>query len=184
MMAKMDIRQAYRNIPVHPDDRPLLGLQWDGCVFVDATLPLNFGLRSAPLNFTAVADALQWIMERMGVEWVAHYIDDFITLGVADSTECEHNATIMHEACARVGLAVAPEKDEGPTTALSFVGIELDSMVMEIRLPQEKLKRQKKALLDWRGRKSGKKRELLSLIGLLSHACKAVRALTITIEEW
>ncbi len=74
MMAIMDIRQAYRNIPVRPDDRPLLGLQWDGFVFVDATLP--FGLRSAPLIFTAVADALQWIMERMGVEWVAHYIDD------------------------------------------------------------------------------------------------------------
>ncbi len=90
-------------------------------------ISLPFGLRSAPLIFTPVADALQWIMKRMGVEWVAHYIDDFITLGAADSTESEHNATIMHEACARVGLPVGPEKDEGPTTALSFVGIELDS---------------------------------------------------------
>ena len=46
-MAKMDIRQAYRNIPVHPQDRPLLGMQWMGQVYMDATLP--FGLRSAPL---------------------------------------------------------------------------------------------------------------------------------------
>lgn len=28
LLAKMDIRQAYRNIPIHPSDRPLLGMQW------------------------------------------------------------------------------------------------------------------------------------------------------------
>ena len=33
LMAKMDIRNAYRNIPVHPDDRWLLGMSWQGgCV--------------------------------------------------------------------------------------------------------------------------------------------------------
>lgn len=56
----MDVKQAYRNIPVHPQDRHLLGMQWKGEVFVDMVLP--FGLRSAPLLFTAVADALQWVM--------------------------------------------------------------------------------------------------------------------------
>ena len=56
LLANMDIKQAYRNIPVHPGDRPLLAMQWQGKKFVDATLP--FGLRSAPLIFTAVADAL------------------------------------------------------------------------------------------------------------------------------
>ena len=30
LMAKVDIRHAYRNVPVHPDDRPLLGMQWRG----------------------------------------------------------------------------------------------------------------------------------------------------------
>ena len=60
LLAKMDVKQAYRNIPVHPLDRHLLGMQWKGEVFVDMVLP--FGLRSAPLLFTAVADALQWAM--------------------------------------------------------------------------------------------------------------------------
>ena len=174
MMAKMDIRQAYRNIPVHPCDRPLLGMKWKGATFLDAALP--FGLRSATLIFSAIADALQWIIKSMGVQWVVHYIDDFITLGSPDSTECEENASTMHVACARVGLPVEPEKDEGPATTISFVGIELDSVAMEIRLPQEKLKRLNDELSAWRGKKACKKRELLSLIGLLSHACKAVRA--------
>ena len=28
LMAKFDVEAAYRNIPVHPDDRYLLGMQW------------------------------------------------------------------------------------------------------------------------------------------------------------
>ena len=45
-MAKADIKQAYRNMLVHPDDRDLLGMQWQGQLLVDGCLP--FGLRSAP----------------------------------------------------------------------------------------------------------------------------------------
>ena len=64
LMAKIDIKQAYRNIPVHPDDRHLLAMQWRNEVLIDKVLP--FGLRSAPLIFSAVVDALQWIIERKG----------------------------------------------------------------------------------------------------------------------
>ena len=60
LMAKMDIESAYRMVPVHPSDRLMLGMQWKGGVFFDTRLP--FGLRSAPKIFTAVADALQWIV--------------------------------------------------------------------------------------------------------------------------
>ena len=34
LLAKMDIRQAYRNVPIHPSDRPFLGMQWQGATFV------------------------------------------------------------------------------------------------------------------------------------------------------
>ena len=59
-ITKMDVKQAYRMVPVHPHDRPLLGMRWEGKVFVDKTLP--FGLRSAPIIFSALADALAWSM--------------------------------------------------------------------------------------------------------------------------
>ena len=51
LMAKMDVEEAYRIIPIHPDDRHLLDIYWDGQVYMGAALP--FGLRSAPLIFTA-----------------------------------------------------------------------------------------------------------------------------------
>jgi len=47
LMAKADIKQAYRIVPVHPDDRHLLAVQWERQVLVDRILP--FGLQSALL---------------------------------------------------------------------------------------------------------------------------------------
>ena len=29
LLAKFDLKAAYRNVPVHPDDRWLLGMVWD-----------------------------------------------------------------------------------------------------------------------------------------------------------
>ena len=45
-----------------------------------------------------------------------------------------------------------------------------------IRLPEEKLHSLKELLQRWRTNMACRKRELLSLLGLLNHACKAVRA--------
>ena len=56
-LVKADIKEAYHNIPVHPDDHHLLAVQWEGVAYVDRVLP--FGLRSGPLIFSAVADAAQ-----------------------------------------------------------------------------------------------------------------------------
>ena len=45
----------------------------------------------------------------MDIEWMAHYIDDFITMGGPGSNECEMNAEMMHAACERLGLPVEPK---------------------------------------------------------------------------
>ena len=174
LLAKLDIKQAYRMVPVHPDDRRLLGMNWDGKVYVDKTLP--FGLRSAPLLFSALADALLWIMVQYGVTYADHYIDDFITLGKAGTRECESNLHLMLQACTDTHTPVEPDKTEGPSSTLVFLGIEIDSIAMELRLPKDKLDRLREVLAQWRGKKACKKRDLLSIIGSLSHACKVVRA--------
>ncbi len=79
LIAKADVKAAYRNIPVHPRDRWLLRMRWEGVTYVDGTLP--FGLRSAPLLFTAVGDAIEWIATQRGAKWLRHYIDDFVAVG-------------------------------------------------------------------------------------------------------
>lgn len=97
MMAKVDIEHAYRNVPVHPGDRHLLGMSWRGKVFVDTVLP--FGLRSAPKIFSAMADALQWILVQGGVSICIHYLDDFLTMGPPNSNECLHNLELIIHLC-------------------------------------------------------------------------------------
>ena len=76
----------------------------------------------------------------------------------------------------KVGLPVEPEKDEGPATKIGVLMLELDSEALEVRLPPEKLCHLRALLASWRGRKACRKRELLSLIGFLTHEGKAVRA--------
>ncbi len=50
--------------------------------------------------------------------------------------------------------------------------MELDTDRMEIRLPEPKLTRLRALLREWEGKRAG---ELLSLIGYLHHASKAMR---------
>ena len=67
-----------------------------------------------------------------------------------------------------------PPQVEGPDTVLEFLGILLDSQRMEARLPPDMRQRLQTLIAEWLPRRSCTKRELLSLIGLLHHACKVV----------
>ena len=173
LLAKVDIESAYRLVPIHPDDRPLLSIQWKKDVYVDAMLP--FGLRSAPKIFTAIADALEWIVRQRGVELVEHYLDDYILMGGPHDRSCQHGLDVFVSTCAELGVPLAEHKQEGPCTRLTFLGIEIDTILGILCLPTEKLNRLKEMLREWSDRKVCTRRELESLVGSLNHACKVVK---------
>ena len=70
------IEETYCLVPIHTDDKHLLGVQWEGMIcgrstpiwpvgdsmegmiYVDAVL--SFGLRSAQIIFTALLDGLEY----------------------------------------------------------------------------------------------------------------------------
>ena len=136
---------------------------------------LRFGLRSAPKIFNALADGLTWIMGHNGIEWAIHYLDDYLFLGGPSSQQYDDALRLAQSLCEILGVPVSREKVEGPATILTFLGILLDTMAMELRLPQVKLERLKATIAKWRHKRNCTKRELLSLIGQLQHACKVVR---------
>ena len=41
LLAKLDLKEAYRVVPVHPEDRPLLGVEWEGRIYTDTALPFS-----------------------------------------------------------------------------------------------------------------------------------------------
>ena len=172
LLAKVDIESAYRIIPVSPQDQHLLGMEWKGHIYVDTALP--FGLRSAPKIFCALSDTIEWILQQRGVSSCLHYIDDFITFGRADSHECQTNLTTILDTCKELGIPLAQHKIEGPAQALTFLGIEINTSSMTLLLPKEKLARLKVLVARWMSKNAATKREMLSLIGQLSHACKVV----------
>ena len=174
LLAKIDIKRAFRLIPVHPADRHLLAMRWRDGIYIDTCLP--FGLRSAPKLFNILADLLEWILLNQGISFVMHYLDDYLTIGPPNSPMCYQNLQLLIEICGMlVGIPLATHKIEGPATELEFLGILIDTVHMEVRLPDEKLTRTRATVGEFLHRKNATKREILSIVGVLQHAAKVVR---------
>ena len=172
LLAKIDIANAFRIVPVHPDDRHLLGMKWNSAIYIDKQLP--FGLRSAPALFNAVADALEWILRERGVSHILHYLDDFLVIGGPGLHECTHYLDCMLSTCEELGIPLALDKVEGPTTRLTFLGIDMDTENMQACLPAEKLALLRHELQVWQDKKSCTRKDLEHLIGVLQFASKVV----------
>ena len=75
LMAKLDIKHAFRLCPVRIEDRELLGIHWQGKFYFDLRLP--FGLPSSPYLFNRLADAFEWVLKRQHeIPDLMHYLDD------------------------------------------------------------------------------------------------------------
>ena len=172
-MAKVDIKHAFRLCPVHPDEWPLLCFMWAGAFFFDSCLP--FGLRSSPFIFNSFADALLWYLANpLAIERIIHYLDDFFLCHVSFDA-CQADMQRLISLFHHLGVPLAPDKVCGPTTCITFLGIEIDTIDRTIRLPADKFKDLLDLLTAWEGKQGCVKRELLALIGHLSFAAKVVK---------
>ena len=77
-LAKINIKNPFRLIPLHSTDRHLLGMQWKDGIYIDTCLP--FGLRSAPKLFNILAEFMAGIMKQQGISPLLHYFNDFLIL--------------------------------------------------------------------------------------------------------
>ena len=107
-LAKIDIKSAFRLLPVHSADRHLLGMKWNGEIYLDSCLP--FGLRSAPRLFNILADLLEWILQQEGVSVCLHYLDDFLTVDPPKSPVCQQNLDTIRQICEWLGIPLALDK--------------------------------------------------------------------------
>lgn len=174
-MAKVDLKSAFRMVPVRREDWQLLGVHWNNQLYLDKCLP--FGLRSAPFLFNEFAKALSWIMtNNYGMVSHIHYLDDYFIVGSPNSNQCLSLVSTMLSLCSRLGVPIAMDKLEGPATAIVFLGILVDSVKQELSLPPVKLSELVELVESWQHRKQCTKRQLLSLIGKLCFAARVVPA--------
>ena len=171
-MAKVDIESAFRIIPVSPADRPLLGFQWKGQYFMDAVLPM--GCRSSPAIFERFSTALEWAaLNKLGVTAMVHVLDDFLLLAHT-ATKCQRDLTSFITLCHNLAVPLAHSKTVGPSSSITFLGITLDAVRMEARLPEDKLVKARSLLLAFLNKSKVTLRELQMLVGVLNFACSVV----------
>ena len=171
-MAKVDIESAFRIIPILPADRPLLGFRWRGLYYMDAVLPM--GCSSSCAIFETFSSALQWIAEtKLHVTAMVHFLDDFLLLATSKS-KCAADLNAFESFCRQTGVPLAAEKTIQPTTSLPFLGITLDTIALEARLPPDKLHQCNTLLTDFASRSKVTLKELQSLIGVLNFACSVI----------
>ena len=84
--------------------------------------------------------------------------------------------TIMEYKCKKAGLPTETTKTAGPSSKITFLGMELDTVARVVRLPCEKLQELQELLDTWHGKKNRIKKDQQSIVGLLNHTCKAVHS--------
>lgn len=94
--------------------------------------------------------------------------------GRADSEECKRAMASFEVICERFGVPIAQEKTEGPVTKLSYLGLEIDSVAREIRVPEDKIADLVKKLNWALQREKISLKGIQSIIGSLNFVCKAI----------
>ena len=128
LLAKIDIKSAFRLLPVHPSDRHLLAMKWNKGIYIDSCLP--FSLRSAPKLFNILADLFLWILQQQATFPTIHYLDDYLTMGPAGEPNCYNNLHTMMDIAKHLGIPLVMDKVEQPSHCLTFLGIILDTQKM------------------------------------------------------
>ena len=172
LLVKKDLSDAFRHIPIAMNDRWLLGFFWDGIYWQDCYLP--FGLRTAPYIFDLFAKALHFILVgELNYTIILHYLDDFFGIFPPDAN-IEEYSQIFNTLCAELGLAINFKKDVLGTLA-EFLGIEVNTITMTIRLPDEKLHRTMTKLSHALANSTISHHDLQTLVGLLQFAGRVIK---------
>ena len=174
-MSVTDISAAYRSILIRPSDRTYQGLRWevDGEDKPLVDNYLSFGTRVAPCVFSRITDSIARFMEASGYRcW--NYLDDFLVMG-ATFDECRQGQLLLHKTLRDLGFYIAYKKVKSPSQIQIYLGVEINSKEMSLRLPDEKVERLHTELAFFAGRSRATKKQLQKLCGILAHCATLVR---------
>ena len=137
-MAVVDIKSAYRAVPIFPDHRKYLGLKWEingETVFIEDSR-LCFGLCLGPSYFDKISGFVYNILADMYNIQAVNYLDDFIVIGATlDDTTWAQKVVI--KILRYLGFYISLGKVTPPSQVCRYLGLDIDSIRMEIRLPKD-----------------------------------------------
>lgn len=140
LLGKLDIKSAFRLLPVSPSDFDQLGFVFDDKFYYDKAMP--FGCRISCASWEKVSTFLEFTAKQQspdGVGDLKHYVDDFLFAGEAGTDNCSVIMKTFIFCADQMGFPIASEKTVWPTTCIVYLGLELDSVDMVVRMPQQKI---------------------------------------------
>jgi hypothetical protein len=137
-LAKADLTDAYRMVPIKKSEWHLLGMRVGEHLYIDRCLPM--GASSSCHIFQRISDALAWIVVNKGpVECcVFNYLDDFLFIA-SGQERCNQVLSYFSRACDKTGIALSPQKTIKACQKLVFLGINVDAKNQCLSVPSEKV---------------------------------------------
>lgn len=176
--AKLDLKSAYRSVPIHPDDYKATGIYWKfdgldtGTYLFDTRLP--FGSKCGPSHFNRLSQAVKRMMEKRGFPGIVAYIDDFLL--VSESYEkCKEALYTLLGLVRQLGFNVSWNKVVGPSQRITFLGVDIDTSDCTLSLGKDKLADLDQKLHIFKNKARATRQQLQSLAGSLNWACQVVR---------
>ena len=123
-MVKLDLKDAYLTVGVHPESQKFLRFVWLGQTYQFLALP--FGLNTAPRIFTKLLKPVVAYLRTRNIRLLI-YLDDILIIGSSVQILREHTALVI-ELLQNLGFIINYEKSLlTPTPVLEFLGFLINS---------------------------------------------------------
>jgi len=169
-MVKVDLKDAYFTIPIHPQHQQYLMFMVDSDCYQFTCLP--FGLSCAPWTLTKVMKPLMGFLRAWGIRIVIYI--DMLLLSESKEVAIQHLEVLIFLLEA-LGFIVNKEKSVlCPSQEIKFLGLLVDSQSLQLKLPTEKMKQIRKEAAQLQQKEAMSARQLSKFIGKLNAASQAI----------
>jgi hypothetical protein len=176
-MAKVDLKSAYRCVPIHPDNYNFTGMEW---MFTGDSYPswcydtrLPFGGRKSPGIFHRITQAVKRLLVKKGLKAIVVYLDDFLVMA-ATFQECLQAYSLLIQTLRSLGFQINWQKVVDPCQKVTFLGVNIDTVAGTVALDPSKLTSFIDCVKEFRQKKRASKRQLQHLAGKLSWASNVI----------
>ena len=175
-IAKVDLKSAFRQIPVSKPSIRLLGHKLYGQYVAENRVP--FGLRSACLICQSMGLAIIFITNTYlfasGLQGsIANFVDDFICIKQCKS-RCQLIYDTLLNTCNWLGVEVNTSKCAAPATRQVVLGLEYDTQSMIVGLPKAKVQKYSDLITNALFKGYISRDQLASLIGKLTYSAAVI----------
>ena len=170
-MIKMDLKDAYLQVPVHEAHQCFLLFAWEGKHYKFQSLP--FGLSSAPRVFTKLLKPVVGLLRQMGLCLII-YLDDILFMH-SNRDQLEEMAPLIVSLFEALGLMVnRPKSLLTPTQSIEFLGFLINSHIQRLFLPSEKSRKILQEVAKLLRQQTLTARELAMFIGKVTATSRAL----------